>query len=146
MSVSSPPGAASFAPLRSDTLDVRSDRGSAIAEFVLVGALLSLVFASLLQLGLAMHVKNTVVDSAVAGARQAGLGDQSAADGEELTRTLVSSALSPSYADDISVSRTHENGLDIVTVTVTTPVPVLGLLGPRAAWELTGRSIAEDLG
>lgn len=123
----------------------RRDAGSAIAEFVLVSALLSLVFASVLQLGLALHVRNTVTDSAVAGARQAALADQQATDGIALTRELISASIGSGYADDIIVTDNDVAGSRIIEVTVTTPVPVFGLIGPQQVWRLSGRAIAEDL-
>ncbi|BDZ44332.1 TadE/TadG family type IV pilus assembly protein [Naasia aerilata] len=43
------------------------DEGSAPVEFVLVGALLTLLVLSVLQLGLALHVRNTVTDAAAEG-------------------------------------------------------------------------------
>ncbi|WP_307807351.1 TadE/TadG family type IV pilus assembly protein [Naasia sp. SYSU D00948] len=45
-----------------------SDDGSAPAEFVMVGAVLVLLVLSVLQLGLALHVRNTVTDAAAEGA------------------------------------------------------------------------------
>ncbi|GAA4282839.1 hypothetical protein GCM10022261_03700 [Brevibacterium daeguense] len=123
----------------------RTDSGAAVAEFVLVGALLSLVFASVLQLGLALHVRNTVTDSAVAGARQAALADQRPVDGRDLTRELITVSVGPAYAEQIDVREETVGGVTVVTVTVTTPVPVFGLVGPQEAWNLSGRAIAEDL-
>ena len=44
------------------------DRGSSPVEFVLVGALLTLLTLGVLQLGLAVYVRNVVHDAAVEGA------------------------------------------------------------------------------
>ncbi|MBE8146666.1 hypothetical protein IOD13_11605 [Brevibacterium casei] len=44
---------------------------------------LFLVLAGAPQIGLVIHVRNTVIDSAIAGARQAGLADQTASDGDD---------------------------------------------------------------
>ena len=82
---------------------LRRDAGSAVAEFVLVSALLALVFAALLQIGLALHVRNTVVDSAIAGARMAAAADRSEADGAQHTATLIAAAVNERYAQDIRV-------------------------------------------
>lgn len=110
-----------------------------------MSGLLALVFASVLQLGLAMHVRNTVTDSAVAGARQAALADQRHSDGVALTRELITTSVGERYAESISVDEHTADGVTIVSITVTTPVPVIGLIGPQDAWELQGRAIAEDL-
>lgn len=122
----------------------RSDEGSAVAEFTLVSSLLSLVFVSLLQLGLAMHVRNTVVDSAIAGARIAAAADRTPEDGAAHTADLIGAAVSESYARDVTVSEGSGPSGRMLTVTVRIPVPVLGLLGPVGSWELTGRALAED--
>ena len=129
---------------RSD-LGFRSDDGVAVAEFVMVAALLSLVFLAVIQLGLAMHVRNTVIDSAVAGARLASLPDAAPREGAELTQQLISDAVSSRYAERIDVDYSTVGGEDIVTVTVTTPVPVIGLLGPTGTWQLSGRALVEDI-
>lgn len=126
-------------------LGFRSDDGVAVAEFVMVAALLSLVFLAFIQLGLAMHVRNTVIDSAVAGARLASLPDAAPREGAELTQQLISDAVSSRYAERIEVEFSTVGGEDIVTVTVTTPVPVIGLLGPTGTWQLSGRALVEDI-
>ncbi|MEQ1737926.1 MAG: TadE/TadG family type IV pilus assembly protein, partial [Rhodoglobus sp.] len=38
------------------------DRGSAVAEFVMVGAILTVLTVSVLQLAFGLHVRNTVLD------------------------------------------------------------------------------------
>lgn len=55
------------------------DRGSAPVEFVLVGALLTLLTVSVLQFALALHVRSTLIDAAAEGARHAALADSSLA-------------------------------------------------------------------
>ncbi|MFC5426373.1 TadE/TadG family type IV pilus assembly protein [Brevibacterium otitidis] len=136
-------GSAALAPVCSARR--RSDAGVAVAEFVMVSALLSLVFLAVIQLGLALHVRNTVIDSAVAGARLAARPDATGQQGAELTAQLISTSVSSRYADRIEVDYGRHSGEDIVTVTVTTPVPVIGLLGPTGTWELSGRALVEDI-
>ena len=48
---------------------LHDDDGSAVVDFTLVGILLTFLFLALLQLGLALHVRNTLVASAAEGAR-----------------------------------------------------------------------------
>lgn len=110
----------------------------------MVSALLTLVFAAVLQIGLAMHVRNTVVDSAIAGARIAAAADRTTDDGAKHTALLISTALSSSYADDVRVTTSPAGPHTLVTVTVRTPVPVAGLVGPDDMWELQGRALVED--
>ncbi len=124
-------------------VDVRDDTGSAVAEFALVGALLALVFAAILQFGLALHVRNTVTDAAMAGARQASLADQSPEDGAELTRELIAAGIGSSYSADVSVRSEPDGPRSLVVVHARVPVPMLGLLGP-AIWNITARAPVES--
>ena len=64
----------------------RDDRGSAVVEFTLVGVLLTVLFLALLQLGLALHVRNTLVASAAEGARYAANADRTPDEGAAVTR------------------------------------------------------------
>ena len=123
----------------------RSDAGSAVAEFALIASLLALILAGALQIGLIIHVRNTVIDSAIAGARQASLADQTPRDGQKLTRDLIRVSVGERYAQKVTVSTSKHGAVEIVEVQVTTPLPVLGLWGPAEVWELRGRSIVEDI-
>ena len=123
----------------------RSDAGSAVAEFALIASLLALILAGALQIGLVINVRNTVIDSAIAGARQASLADQTPRDGQKLTRDLIRVSVGERYAQKVTVSTSKHGAVEIVEVQVTTPLPVLGLWGPAEVWELRGRSIVEDI-
>ena len=61
----------------------RGDDGVAVVDFALVAGLVSLIFAGVLQVTLALHVRNTVIDCAAEGARYAALADREPADGVE---------------------------------------------------------------
>ena len=123
----------------------RSDSGSAVAEFALIASLLALILAGALQIGLVIHVRNTVIDSAIAGARQASLADQTPRDGQKLTRDLIRVSVGERYAQKVTVSTSQRGAVEIVEVRVTTPLPVLWLWGPAEVWDLRGRSIVEDV-
>ncbi len=123
----------------------RSDSGSAVAEFSLIASLLALILAGALQIGLVIHVRNTVIDSAIAGARQASLADQTPRDGQKLTRDLIRVSVGERYAQKVTVSTSQRGAVEIVEVRVATPLPVLGLWGPAEVWDLRGRSIVEDV-
>ena len=122
-----------------------SDSGSAVAEFALIASLLTLILAGALQIGLVIHVRNTVIDSAIAGARKASLADQTPRDGQKLTRDLIRVSVGERYAQKVTVSTSQRGAVEIVEVRVTTPLPVLGLWGPAEVWDLRGRSIVEDI-
>ena len=122
------------------------DRGSAAAEFVMVGALLSVLTLSVLQLGLALHIRNTVLDAAAEGARYAALADSGLDDGVTRTRDLIGAALGPSYAEGVTASYVQHLGHRSAAVTVRAPLPLLGLLGPDGALEVTGHAAVESGG
>lgn len=122
---------------------LRADTGSAIVDFALVAGLVTIVFAAVIQLTLALHVRNTLVDCAAEGARYAALADRSPADGAARTRALIRLSLAPEFADDVTVGETTVDGLAVVEVRVTAPLPVAGLLGPAGTLTVTGHALAE---
>lgn len=110
----------------------------------MVSGLLTVVFLAVAQFGLALHVRNTVIDSAVEGARFASLGDRSLAEGEERTRELISRSVGERYATDVRATEMTTDGRPLIAVTVRTPLPIVGLLGPPAVLSLSGHALAED--
>jgi len=105
---------------------VRSGQGSAVAEFVMVSALLTMLFISVLQLALVLHVRNTLMDAAAAGARFGTLADRSPAEGVARTRDLIRASLGPGLEADIDYQRITIGGQAGVRVSVSTPFPLLG--------------------
>jgi len=124
-------------------MTVRDDRGSAIVEFTLVGVLLTILFLALLQLGLALHVRNTLVASAAEGARYAANADREPADGEAVARQLIRDALADSFADRISSGFETVNGVPTVYVEVDATLPLVGLLGPSRGIHVRGHALEE---
>lgn len=122
-----------------------TERGSAPVEFVLVGALLTLVMVSVLQVALALHVRSTLIDAAAEGARHAALADSSLAAGVERSRDLISTAVGQSYAGDITAGFGSYDGHPVVVVTVRSPLPLLGLAGLDRGLEVSGRAALEPL-
>ncbi|MCM3661454.1 pilus assembly protein [Georgenia satyanarayanai] len=114
-----------------------------MVEFVLVSVLVVAVLLGVLQLTLALHVRNTIVDAAGEGARHGALEGSSPAAGAERTRELIGMALHPRYGDDVSAEVVERDGMALVEVTVRAPVPVLGLLGPSGTMTASGRAVQE---
>jgi hypothetical protein len=102
------------------------------------------LFAAVLQLAIAQHVRNTLVDCAAEGARYAALAGHVPSDGAERTRMLVEQALSAAYAGDVTAVRTTVDGVDVVDVTVSSPLPVVGLLGPGGRLTVHGHALEEN--
>lgn len=119
-----------------------ADRGSSVADFVMVGALLTALFVLLLQLVLAVHVRNTLVDAASEGARYAALADRGPADGAARTRELIATALSPGYARDVTGSSTPRAQGEQARIEVRAPLPLLALWGP-AVLVVEGHALEE---
>lgn len=124
---------------------VLDERGSTVVEFTLVGLLLTVLALAVIQLGLALHVRNTVLDAAAEGARFGALADNTPADAVARTRTLVTEAIGADYAADIAVGGGDWMGHPAVTVTVRTTLPVVGLLGVGGALEVSGHAAIETL-
>lgn len=118
-------------------------RGSAVAEFTLVGALLTLLTLAIVQLGLALHIRNMVQDAASEGARAAALAGASLDDGAERTRHLIEVALGSTFAEDIAVRYTDFATVRSTEVTVRTPLPLIGLFGISEGLEVSGHAAVE---
>ena len=124
---------------------VADDRGSAPAEFVMVAALLTVLTLSVIQLGLALHIRNTVQDAASEGARYAAFADSSLDAGVQRSRVLIATAIGGAYASDISASYGDYAGHPATTVTVRTTLPLIGLVGIDGAMEVEGHAAVERL-
>ena len=124
---------------------LRDEQGSAVAEFTMVVGLLTLLTLAVLQLGLALHVRNTVADAASEGARFAALADNGLADGAERPRQLIAVALGPAYTGDITATLGEYLGHPSAVITVRAPLPILGLFGPAKTMEVSGHAAVETL-
>jgi Flp pilus assembly protein TadG len=121
------------------------ETGSAVVEFVLVGTLLTLLTLSVIQLGLALLIRNTVLDAASEGARYGALADNQIGDAVQRTRDLITTAIGPAYAQDVTVAVGTYRGHPADIVTVRAPLPVIGLVGLPGALEVTGHAAIETL-
>ncbi len=121
----------------------RDDSGAAIVDFVLVGALLTLVFVGIIQLGTVLHVRNTLIDCAAEGARYGAFADRTPADGAERTRDLIRASLASRFAADVRAGHVDVDGVRTVEVRVTAPLPVIGLLGPSGLLTVSGHGVEE---
>lgn len=122
------------------------DSGSAVAEFVMVGTLLTVLTLSVIQLGLALLIRNTVLDAASEGARFAALADNGLADGVARTTDLITVALGPGYAQGVSAEYGNYLGHPAAIVTVNAPLPLIGLVGIEHGLEVEGHAAVETLG
>lgn len=121
------------------------DDGSAVVEFALVVALLVVLALGVVQLALALHVRNTVADAAAEGARYAALADVPASAGAERAEELIATALGGGYPAAASATETSVLGYPAVRVEVRAPLPIVGLLGPAGIIEAEGHAARETL-
>lgn len=102
-----------------------------------------MVVLAVVQLALVLHVRTLLTDAAAEGARYAALHGNDLAEGEERTAELIASTLPGSYADSIAAGVDSYGEVDLVTVTVSAPLPLVGLLGPGDTIVVTGRAVQE---
>ena len=119
--------------------------GSAAAEFVMVGALLTVLTLGVMQLGLALLVRNTVLDAAAEGARYAALADSGLGEGAARTRELITTSIGPAYATDVEASYGDYGGFPSVQVRVVAPLPLVALFGVDRGLEVVGHAAVETL-
>ena len=121
------------------------DRGSTPVEFVLVGVLLTALTLGVLQLGLAVYVRNVVHDAAVEGAYHAALADVETAEGATRAETVIAGAVGGDFVDSATARESTALGHETIEVTVITRLPLVGLLGVSQGWEVTVHAPAESL-
>lgn len=125
--------------------NVRSpERGSAVADFALIAGMLSLLFLAALQLGLALHIRNTLIASAAEGARYGARSGSTPADGAERARELIRESLSDRYAGNVTAARAEVGGVAVVEVRATAPLPLVGPFGPADVVSVKADAFAED--
>jgi len=110
----------------------------------MVAGLLSLLFVAVFQLGLALHIRNTLISCASEGARYGARADAIPQDGVTRASQLIRASLPSRYADNVSASEyTTVNGIVVVQVRIEAPLPVLGPLGPDRALSIQARAFSE---
>ncbi|GAA4179150.1 TadE/TadG family type IV pilus assembly protein [Gryllotalpicola koreensis] len=119
------------------------ERGSAPAEFAMVGGLLVILLLAVVQFTLVLLVRNTVQDAAAQGARVAAFADGTLGDGEARTRQLLSVSLGDRYAGHVSAAYALDDGIRVVEVRVDSPLPVVGLIGFSRSLEVTGHAAVD---
>ena len=120
-----------------------AERGSAPVEFVLTTVLLLALVLGVLQVGAVLLVRNTALDAVAEGARWAALVGNADADGAARARQVLPDSLGPAYAADVAAGRTVWQDQPATEVRARIPLPVLGLVGPPAAIEVTGHAALE---
>lgn len=110
----------------------------------MVAGLLSLLFLAVFQLGLALHIRNTLISCASEGARHGARANAQPQDGRDRTRELITAILPPRYAEDVTETTPKFAGIQVVQVRVKAPLPVLGPLGPDHVLTIDARAFSEN--
>lgn len=131
-------------PVTSSRPSFTDDRGSSPVEFVLAGTLLTLLTLAVMQLALAVYVRNVVHDAAVDGAYHAALADTSTEQGAEHAREVITRAVGETYAEDVTVVRSMSLAQPTIEVRIRTTLPVIGLLGVPLALEVQAHAPEES--
>ena len=121
----------------------RTDVGAAVVDFTLVSVVLVPLLLGIIQVGLVLHVRNTLAAAASAGARYAATVDRGPADGVAKTRQMIDGILATRFAEDVSAAQTQVDGYPGVVVAVQADVPALGLWGPAVHLEVEGHAVEE---
>lgn len=121
----------------------RDERGSAVVDYVLVMMILIPLVLGIIQLGLVLHVRNTLTAAASDAARSAAPLGASPQDAADRADDLVRTTLADRYAGDIRVTETTVAGTPAVRVHIRAEVPALGLFGPAVPLDVRGHAIKE---
>lgn len=119
------------------------ESGSAVADFAMVSGLLSVLFLAVFQVGLALHIRNTLISCASEGARYGARADATPQEGVARARQLVSASLSDRYANNITAVSTRAGGIQVVQLRIEAPLPVIGPLGPDRVLAVQARAFSE---
>lgn len=120
-----------------------SDRGAAVVDFVLVGLLVVTLALSVIQLALVWHVRATLIDCAAQGAQYGALANRTPADAAQRASQLAAASLAASYAQDVTADYQTLDALDVVVVTISAPLPLIGLIGPSGTLTVQGHALRE---
>ena len=83
---------------------VSRERGSAVADFVLVAFPMLALFVGTVSVSFASYARTVILDATVEGARFASLADQTTDAGIEKTKNLVRSSLGPAFVMTVAAS------------------------------------------
>lgn len=123
---------------------MRGERGSAVVDYVLVMVLLVPLVLGIVQLGLVLHVRNTLAAAASDGARAGAPLGAANQDAVARTRRMVSDSVSARFARSVRASETSVGGAPAVVVRVQARVPALGLFGPSVPIDVQGRALRQE--
>lgn len=114
-------------------------------DFVLVAVILVPLMLGLLQVGLVMHVRNTLTAAASEGSRHGAGLNRSLADAEQRTREQIRGVLAGRYANSVRARRITVDGVGLTQVQIQVRVPALGVWGPAVELDVRGHAVTETV-
>lgn len=121
----------------------RAESGSAVVEFTLVCLVLIPLVLGIIQVGLCLHVRNTLASATSEGARTAARDGATLLDGTQAAQNRIADTLAGGYVADVTGRPTVVDGVPGVEVRASAVVPALGLFGPAVTIEVSGRAVSE---
>lgn len=103
-----------------------------------------LLFLAAVQVGYALHVRNTATAHVIEGARVGARADNTPADGVARATELLDTTLPGRYGTSVTGRAATVGGVGVVQVSADLPLPVLGPLGLPGTMTVTGQAYAED--
>lgn len=129
-----------YSPLQNDP----KERGNVTAEFVMVSALVLMLFGVVLQIAFALYARNIMLDAASAGARYGTLLDRTESEGRTRTEEIIAGGLPDIYQTTVSSSAVTVNGVDAIEIRVQGTLPVVGPFGFDQGIEVSGHAIVQE--
>ena len=93
---------------------VSRERGSAIADFVLVAFAMLALFVGTVSVSLASYARTVILDATIEGARFAALADQNTAAGIQKTKQLVQSSLGTALVVEVVASSVRIGSIESI--------------------------------
>lgn len=119
--------------------------GAAVVEFVMVGSLMMLLLAGVMQISLVLHARNVFAAAAAEGARYAASTGATPDAGIARADELTHSALSSQVASDVpcQLSTDSEDGFEVRTMTCDGTLPLLFLPFARVHLHVAAHALVE---
>src|SRR3546814_18873976 len=95
---------------------LRSERGSAVVDFVLVLVVLIPLVLGILQLAIVLHVRNTLTAAATEGARHGAVLDRGPEDGAAYTRQQIGNVIAARFAKDVGARQPLVHGTEMIEI------------------------------
>lgn len=128
-----------------DARRAADEAGAAPVDFVLLAGLLTLLFLMIVQLGIALHVRNVLASAAAEGARYGANEDFSdhADEAAQRTQDIITTELGGSFATGVTATTVVVDGQQVVEVDVKAGLPLVALWGTARTVEVRGHALQE---